>query len=178
MIMTVIYSYATIHRGPAPGRPGWSGADKCPQNTDSNASDLDTAWIQLGYNLDTTWIHGGRSGPLGRPFSRSCVGSPCSMACSIGGAESAKNAHIWPFSGVLAYVNVSIIVLSCADLGPLLGMPGRPVISPGWYFFTAARRMYHPILQFLVKISLTGVCPTPTIALQATKTALFSVFTS
>ena len=28
MIITVyIYSYATIHRGPAPGRPGWSGAD-------------------------------------------------------------------------------------------------------------------------------------------------------
>ena len=49
MIVTVIYSYATIHRGPAPGRPGWSGADKCPQNTDSNVSDLDTAWIQLGY---------------------------------------------------------------------------------------------------------------------------------
>lgn len=91
--------------------------------------------IRSGYSLDTTWIHGGRSGPLGRPFSRSCVGSPCSMACSIGGAESAKNAHIWPFSGVLAYVNVSIIAPSRGDLGPLRGCRACPVICRGVVFF-------------------------------------------
>ena len=77
--------------------------------------------IRSGYNLDTTWIHGGCPGPLGRPFSRSRVGSPCSMACSIAQSEQDKNAYIWPFSGFMVCVNVSIIATSRADLGPFRG---------------------------------------------------------
>ena len=74
--------------------------------------------------------------PCAAPFSCSCVGSQCSMACSIAQSWRGKNAHIWPFYSFLMYANVSIIVLSCADLGPFRGLPGCPMISPGWYFFS------------------------------------------
>lgn len=136
MLLSLLYSYVICYtimiamllctgRGPRPSKVVWHG---------QVSAEYGQQCIRSGYNLDTAWIHGGRSGPLGRPFSRSCVGSPCSMACSIAGAESAKNAHIWPFSGVLAYVNASIIVPSCAGLGRSDG-PDGPDGLPGWYFF-------------------------------------------
>ncbi len=116
-------------------------------------------WIQLGYNLDTTWIHGGRSGPLCRPFSRSRVGSPCSTACSIGRTEIAKNAHIWPFSNALTYANVSIIVPRCADLGPFRGLPGCPMIPPGWYFFLRRPPHVSPHSPIFGKNLIDGCAP-------------------
>lgn len=147
------------------GRPGRSGAD------------ASTCKYFVWYSTMRKTVSVRRFRPLCCPLSCSRVGSRCSMACSIARSGWGKNAHIWPFSGFMVYANVSIIIASRADLGPFRGCLAAGDLPGGGIFFTAARRMYHPILQFLVKISLTGVCSTPTIVIQATKTALFSVFT-
>jgi hypothetical protein len=57
------------------------------------------------------------------------------MACSIAQSEQDKNAHIWLFSAVCVYADVSIIVPSRADLGRF-GAAGLPGDLPGVVFFS------------------------------------------